>query len=145
MKNSEYYAIGYIVIKNFKWLFGGCLTYTSAPLRGAVKHPPNNSLNSDKKVNSKPSETGRSPLNRLANRPVILRSSAYFEFFSPFLSSECFFVAFCFGRCFPAPSFLLLQKPFFSPFRVGLYSLKTSKKPRKTYFNPFTLFHRRMI
>ena len=30
--------------KNFKWLFGGCLTYTSAPLRGAVKHPPNNSL-----------------------------------------------------------------------------------------------------
>ena len=35
-------------------------------------------LNSDKKVNSKPSETGRSPLNRLANRPVILRSSAKF-------------------------------------------------------------------
>ena len=33
-----------------------------------------NSLNSDKKVNSKPSETGRSPLNRLANRPVILRT-----------------------------------------------------------------------
>ena len=33
-------------------------------------------LNSDKKVNSKPSETGRSPLNRLANRPVVLRSSA---------------------------------------------------------------------
>ena len=30
--------------KNFKWLFGGCLTYTSAPLRDAVKHPPNNSL-----------------------------------------------------------------------------------------------------
>ena len=23
------------------WLFDGCLTYTSAPLRGAVKHPPN--------------------------------------------------------------------------------------------------------
>lgn len=54
------------------------LDYTSAPLRGAVKHPPNNSLNSDKKVNSKPSETGRSPLNRLANRPVVLRSSAKF-------------------------------------------------------------------
>lgn len=39
---------------------------------------PANSLNSDKKVNSKPSGTGRSPLNRLANRPVILRSSAKF-------------------------------------------------------------------
>ena len=35
-------------------------------------------LNSDKKVNSKPSETGRSPLNRFANRPVIFRSSAKF-------------------------------------------------------------------
>ena len=28
-------------MKNFKWHFGGCLTYTSAPLRVAVKHPPN--------------------------------------------------------------------------------------------------------
>lgn len=54
-----------------KWHFDGCLTYTSAPLRGAVKHPPNNSLNSDKKVNSKPSETGHSPLNRLAIRPYL--------------------------------------------------------------------------
>ena len=27
-----------------KWLFDGCLTYTSATLRVAVKHPPNNSL-----------------------------------------------------------------------------------------------------
>ena len=54
------------------------LDYTSATLRGMVKHPQKNSLNSDKKVNSKPSETGRSPLNRLANRPVILRSSAKF-------------------------------------------------------------------
>lgn len=64
------------------------LDYTSAPLRGAVKHPPNNSLNSDKKVNSKPSETGRSPLNRLANRPV-KPQSAFFEFCS-FLISEFF-------------------------------------------------------
>jgi len=32
------------LLKNFKWLFDGQLTYTSVPLRGAVKHPPNNSL-----------------------------------------------------------------------------------------------------
>ena len=47
-------------------------------------------LNSDKKVNSKPSETGRSPLNRFANRPVILRSSAYFEFFLLFFLPSVF-------------------------------------------------------
>ena len=28
-------------LKNLKWHFGGCLTYTSATLRVAVKHPPN--------------------------------------------------------------------------------------------------------
>ena len=92
-------------------------------------------LNSDKKVNSKPSETGRSPLNRLANRPVILRTAAYFEFYS-FYIFRVFSVAFCFGRRFPAPSFLLPQKPFFTPFRVWLYSLKTSKihaKPISTH------------
>ena len=49
-----------------------------------------NSLNSDKMVNSKPSETGRSPLNRLANRPVILRSSAYFEFLCLFFLPSVF-------------------------------------------------------
>ena len=31
-------------MKKLKWHFGGCLTYTSATLRVAVKHPPNNSL-----------------------------------------------------------------------------------------------------
>lgn len=49
-----------------------------------------NSLNSDKKVNSKPSETGRSPLNRLANRPVILRTAAYFEFLCLFFLPSVF-------------------------------------------------------
>ena len=49
------------------------LDYTSAPLRGAVKHPPNNSLKLGKSSTLKLSETGRSPLNRLANRPVIFR------------------------------------------------------------------------
>lgn len=33
-----------ISTKNLKWHFHGCLTYTSATLRVAVKHPPNNSL-----------------------------------------------------------------------------------------------------
>ena len=47
-------------------------------------------LNLDKKVNSKPSETGRSPLNRLANRPVILRTAAYFEFLRLFFLSSVF-------------------------------------------------------
>ena len=71
-----------------------------------------NSLNSDKKVNSKPSETGRSPLNRLANRPVILRSSAKFWVFAPFLSSECFRLRFVSGGVFQRRPFLLPQKPF---------------------------------
>ena len=66
------------------------LDYTSATLRVAVKHPPNNSLNSDKKVNSKPSETGRSTLNSLANRPVILRTAAYFEFLRLFFLPSVF-------------------------------------------------------
>ena len=45
-------------------------------------------FNSDKKVNSKPSGSGRSPLNRFANRPV-KPQSAFFEFCS-FLISEFF-------------------------------------------------------
>ena len=116
------------------------LDYTSAPLRGAVKHPPNNSLNSDKKVNSKPSETGRSPLNRLANRPVILRTAAKFWVFAPFLSSECFRLRFVSGSVSLRRPFLLPQKPFSSPIRVWLYSLKTSKihaKPILTHSHFF--------
>ena len=115
------------------------LDYTSATLRVAVKHPPNNSLNSDKKVNSKPSETGRSPLNRLANRPVILRTAAYFEFHS-FSFFRVFSVAFCFGRCFPAPSFFTTAKTIFQSFSSMTLLPENIKNPRKTYFNPFTLF-----
>ena len=120
------------------------LDYTSAPLRGAVKHPPNNSLNSDKKVNSKPSETGRSPLNRLANRPIILRSSAHFEFYT-FSFFRVFSVAFCFGRCFPAPSFFTAAKTIFHPYSSMTLLPENIKNPRKNYFNPFTLFNWRMI
>ena len=113
---------------------GAWLYKRDASRRGQAPAKPTH-LNSDKKVNSKPSETGRSPLNRLANRPIILRSSAYFEFYS-FYIFRVFSVAFCFGRRFHAPSFLLPQKPFFSPFRVWLYPLKTSKihaKPTSTH------------
>ena len=120
------------------------MTYTSATLRVAVKHPPNNSLNSDKKVNSKPSETGRSPLNRLANRPVILRTAAYFEFYS-FYIFRVFSVAFCFGRWFPAPSFFTTAKTIFQSCSSMTLLPENVKNPRKTYFNPFTLFRFRGI
>lgn len=93
-------------------------------------------LNSDKKVKSKPSETGRSPLNRLANRPVILRSSAKFWILCLFFLPSVFGCV-LFRTAFScAVLFLLPQKPFFSHFRVWLYSLKTSKihaKPTSTH------------
>ena len=92
-------------------------------------------LNSDKKVNSKPSETGRSPLNRLANCPIILRTAAYFEFHS-FYIFRVLPLRFVSGGVSLRRPFLLPQKPFFSPFRVGLYSPKTSKihaKPNSTH------------
>ena len=76
-----------------------------------------NSLNSDKKVNSKPSETGRSPLNRLANRPVILRTAAYFEFYS-FSIFRVFSLRYVSGGVFTRRPFFMLQNSFFSPFRV---------------------------
>ena len=120
------------------------LDYTSATLRVAVKHPPNNSLNSDKKVNSKPSETGRSPLNRLANRPVILRTAAYFEPYT-FYIFRVFIAPFCVGRRFPVPSFFTAAKTIFYPFSSITLLPENVKNPRKTYFNPFTLFLRRMI
>lgn len=120
------------------------LDYTSAPLRGAVKYPPNNSLKLGKKTNSKPSEMGRSPLNRLANRPIILRSSAYLEFHS-FYIFRVFLVAFCFGRRFPAPSFFTTAKTILHSCLSMTLLLENVKNPRKTYFNPFTLFRFRGI
>lgn len=86
--------------------------YTSATLRVAVKHPPNNSLNSDKKINSKPSEMGRSPLNRLANRPVIIRTAAYFEFLCLFFLPSVFGCV-LFRAAFFVPSFFTTAKTNF--------------------------------
>ena len=94
-------------------------------------------LNSATKVNfGARAKTGRSPLNRLANRLVILRSSTKFWVFASFLPSECFRLRFVSGGVSLRRPFLLPQKPFFSPFRVWLYSLKTSKihaKPTSTH------------
>ena len=84
-----------------------------ASRRGQAPAKPTH-LNSDKKVNSKPSETGHSPLNRLANRPVILRSSAYFEFHS-FYIFRAFFTPFCFGRCFSCAVLFYYRKNHFPP------------------------------
>ena len=98
-----------------------------------------NSLNSDKKANLKPSETGRSPLNRLTNRLVILCTAAYFEFlFLLYLPS--IFDPFCFGRRFPASSFFTAAKTIFQSFSSMNLLPENVKNPRKTYFNPFTLF-----
>ena len=118
------------------------MTYTSATLRVAVKHPPNNSLNSDKKVNSKPSETGRSPLNRLANRPIILRSSAYLEFYS-FYILRVFFRSVLFRAAFFAPSFLLPKIHFAAipqSFFFFTKNIVNGNFPLKLHFEPFTLF-----
>ena len=115
------------------------LDYTSATLRVAVKHPPNNLPNSDKKVNSKPSETGRSPLNRLANRPVVLRAAAYFECYS-FYIFRVFSFAFCFGRCFPAPSFFTTAKTIFQSFSSMTLLPENVKKTTQNLFQPIHAF-----
>ena len=76
--------------KIFKRHFGGCLTIQARRFASRSSTRQTNSLNSDKKVNSKPSETWRSPLNRLANRHVILRTAAYFEFLCLFFLPSVF-------------------------------------------------------
>lgn len=59
---------------------------------------------------------GHSPLNRLANHPIILRSSAYFEFYS-FYIFQAFFARFCFGRRFFCA--VLLYCPFYRFVCIG--------------------------
>ena len=95
-------------------------------------------LNSDKKVNSKPSETGRSPLNRLANRPVILRTAAYFDFlFLLYLPS--IFAPFCFGWRFPAPFFTAAKTIFQSCSSMTLLP-ENVKKTTQNLFQPIHAF-----
>ena len=96
-------------------------------------------LNSDKKVNSKPSETGRSPLNSLANRPVILRTAAYFEFLLLFFLLSVS-VAFCLGRCFPAPSFFTAAKTIFQSFSSMALLPENVKKTTQNLFQPIHAF-----
>lgn len=85
-----------------------CLTYTSAEQSFAFKRPPKQThFNLDKKVNSKPSGSGCSPLNRSANRPV-KPQSAFFEF-RDFLLLR-FSVSHCFGAaCFSRRSFVSVK------------------------------------
>ena len=98
-----------------------------------------NSLKLGKKTNSKSSETGRSPLNRLANRPVILRSSAYFEFCVCYIF-RVFSVLFCFGRCFPAPSFFTTAKTIFQSFSSMTLLPENVKKSTQNLFQPIHAF-----
>lgn len=85
-------------------------------------------LNSDIKVNSKPSEMGRSPLNRLANRPIILRSSAYFEFHS-FYIFRVFSLRFVLGGVFCAVLFYYRKNHFSVLFE---YDFTTWKRQKST-------------
>ena len=102
-------------LKNFKWHFDGCLTYNIQARRFAARSSTRQTthLNSDKKVNSKPSETGRSPLNRLANRPLIFRAAAYFELYS-FYIFRVFIAPLCFGRRFSCAVLFYCSKTPFS-------------------------------
>ena len=115
------------------------LDYTSATLRVAVKHPPNNSLNSDKKVNSKPSETGRSPLNRLANRPVILRSSANFEFLCLFFLPSVF-ACVLFRAAFPCAILFYCRKNHFSLLPESDFTPRKHQKSTQNLFQPIHAF-----
>lgn len=128
----------------FKWHFGGCLTIQAHRFAVRSSTRQTTHLNSDKKVNSKPSETGRSPLNRLANRPVILRSSAYFEFLCLFFLPSVFCCV-LFRAAFSCAVLFTAAKTIFQSFSSMTLLPENIKNPRKTYFNPFTLFHRRMI
>lgn len=96
-------------------------------------------LNSDKKVNSKPSEMGRSPLNRLANRPIILRSSAYLEFYS-FYIFRVFFRSVLFRAAFFCAVLFCCLKSILQPFFFFTKTIVNGNFPLKLHFEPFTLF-----
>ena len=113
-----------------------------ASRRGQAPAKQTHSLNSDKKVNSKPSETGRSPLNRLANRPVILRTAAYFEFYS-FYIFRVFSLRFVSGGVFPAPSFFIAPKLLFQSFSSMTLLPENVKKPIQNLSQPIHAFFER--
>ena len=115
------------------------LDYTSAPLRVAVKHPPNNSLKLGKKTNSKPSETGRSPLNRLANRPVVLRAAAYFEFLRLFFLPSVFGCV-LFRAVFPCAVLFYCRKNHFSVLFEYDFTPWKRQKSTQNLFQPIHAF-----
>ena len=97
-------------------------------------------LNSDKKVNSKPSETGRSPLNRLANRPIILRSSAKFWVLCLFFLPSVF-VCVLFRAAFPCAVLFYCRKNHFS--LLLEYDITPWKRQKSTQnlFQPIHAFY----
>ena len=118
------------------------LDYTSATLRVAVKHPPNNSLKLGKKTKLKAERIGAFAAKPLCDSPRNLRTAAYLSFsifFTPmFYRSVLFRAAFFWRRLF-----LLLQTHFSTPLQFLFHLTKTienSKKTLKLPFNPFTLF-----
>ena len=101
-------------------------------------------LNSDKKVNSKPSETGRSPLNRLANRPVVLRAAAYFEFLCLFFLPSVFGCV-LFRAAFPCAVLFYYRKNHFSVLFEYAFTPWKRQKSTQNLLQPIHAFHRRMI
>ena len=98
-----------------------------------------NSLNSDKKVNSKPSETGHSPLNRLANRPAILRAAAYLEFYS-FYIFRVFFRSVLFRAAFPCAFLFYCRKNHFSLLPEYDFTPRKRQKSTQNLFQPIRAF-----
>lgn len=93
-------------------------------------------FNSDKKVNSKPSGSGRSPLNRFANRPV-KPQSAFFEFCS-FLVSDFFSFRIVSDGVF-FTSFFFCRFFFLNPFRK-CFCLIMVENPEQYFSIQNTLF-----
>ena len=124
------------------WHFSGCLTIQARRFASRSSTRQTTRLNSVKRLNSKPSGSGRSPLNRFAIRPVI--SARRHIWVSASFLHLCFIAPYCFGRrFFGAVFFLLLQTHFSTPLQFLFHLTKTienSKNTLKLPFNPFTLF-----
>ena len=109
-----------------------------ASRRGQAPAKPTH-LNSDKKVNSKPSETRRSPLNRLANRPIILRSSANFEFLCLFFLPSVFCCV-LFRAAFPCAVLFYYRKNHFSVLFEYDFTPWKRQKSTQNLFQPIHAF-----
>lgn len=82
---------------------------------------------------------GRSPLTRLANRPIILRSSAYFEFYS-FYIFRVFFRSVLFRTAFSCAVLFCCLKSILQSFFAFTKTIVNGSFPLKLHFEPFALF-----